>query len=184
MTTRRALGFVLVVGLVAALVVSIGAAPGVAASEDCETDVDRTLCIEEFAVSDEELVVGDTTEFTATVTNPGAETTTGVVLLYTAGPDNETNAYQLDRVTLEPNETRTISRAINASTPGTHTLQMTILDPATSQQLDASEPRSVEVYESTPARLGGPIDRTEIALVALVGSILGMGAIGYRYLGN
>lgn len=180
MTSRRVLGSAFAVGLALLLTASMVAGVGLAAEEDCESASEARLCIDDLSVSDDELLVGDEAEFTVTVSNHGEETNTAALLLYTAGPDNETDAYQMDRVTLDAGESESFTQAINASTPGTHGLRIALVDPTTGEQYDTSEIRTVEVREEAPAELGGPIDKTEIALVALVGSILGMVGLGYR----
>lgn len=180
MNSRRVLGSVVAVGLALLLTASMMAGVGLAAEEECESATDATLCIDDLSVSENELLVGDEAEFTVTITNHGEETATGVLLLYTAGPDNETDAYQMDRVTLDTGESESFTQAINASTPGAHGLRIALVDPTTGEQYDTSEIRTVEVREEAPAELGGPIDKTEIALVALVASILGMVGLGYR----
>ena len=140
------------------------------------------LCIQAFDVADDSLVVEESTSFSVTVQNTGSETATGVVLLHTAGPDDETNAYQMNRLTLEPNASETLTRDINATTPGEHVLQISVIDPTTSERVAVSERRRVTIHAEPPARLGGPIDRTELAVVALVGSLAGIGLLGSRQL--
>lgn len=182
MISRRTLDGLVVIGIAVFVVVTMVSGVGLAASEDCEAGAETTICIDDLTVSDDYLIMGEKGEFSLTITNHAEETKTVVPLLYTAGPDNETDAYQMEEVTLEPGASETVTQPIDATTPGTHGLRITLVDPATGERYDTSEIKTLEVREEAPAELGGPIDKTEIALVALVGSLLGLVALGYRQL--
>lgn len=183
MPIRQAHAICLVLVAVATL---LGAGFGAAASVECQPIEDRQLCITGFSVPEHALLVGQEEEdaFAVTVTNPDQESVTGVVMLYTASPENETNTYQMAEVTLAPGEERTLSRSINASTAGAHGLRVSVMDPESQEQFDISEVKTVEVREEPAPRLGGPIDRTEIALGALVLSVMGIMGLGYRQFGQ
>lgn len=102
--------------------------------------------------------------------------------MHTASPENETDVFELEETTLEPGEEHSFSQELNASTPGTHGLRLTLTEPSTRHVFDVSEIKTVEVLAEHPKRLGGPIDRSEIALGALVVSLLGILGLGYRKL--
>lgn len=170
-------------GLLIAGVVAF-AGGGVAQSTQCQPIEDRHLCLDEVTVEADQLVLGEQGEFSVTVRNEGNSTATGVVLLDTASPDNETNTYEVEELTLEPGASQTVSRDINASTPGTHGIRLWLIEPSTQHVYDVSEIKYLEVLEEHPKELGGPIDRTEIALGALLAAVLGMLALGYRQLGS
>ncbi|MFB6122469.1 MAG: CARDB domain-containing protein [Haloferacaceae archaeon] len=138
------------------------------------------IFIQSTTVSSSELVVGHSGTLDIRVTNNGTTSETVSVALIVSGPDNQTDAYELDRPTLGPGATTTITKQLNASTPGTHHLRVQLLDPDTAATYDTSRDITVTVLESPPARLGGPIDKTEIALGALVAALLGMGVLGWR----
>ena len=182
MDSRRSLYGLFVIGLSVVLIAAVASGVGLSATEGCETGQETTLCIDELTLSDDELVAGTEGQFSLTVTNYGEDTRTGILRLYTAGPDNETNVYNMQQVTLKPETSKTVTRPINASTPGTHGLRVTLVDPMSGERYDTSEIKTLEVREEPPAELGGPIDKTEIALVALVGSLIGLGVLGYRQL--
>jgi DUF971 family protein len=176
-----------VVGLtVLAVVLSVGSVGLVGTSAgqaaQCQPIEDRQLCLTEFTVSEAYLLQGSQGDFSVTVENTGNESATGVVLLRTASPANETNVYRVQQVTLDPGETETLSRSINATTLGTHGLRLSVVDPPTQRTYDWSEIQTIEVREDHPKQLGGPIDRTEIALVALLGSLCCLLGFGYRQL--
>jgi hypothetical protein len=106
-----------------------------------------------------------------------------VVFLYVLDPDNETRQFQLARQTLSSGESTTINQSLNATTPGRHGLQAELIDPSTGQRYDLSEPVTVDVRSDPPAGLGGPLDRSEFALGALVLAIAGLIGLGYRTFG-
>lgn len=169
-------GIVMVLSL---LVVGV-LAPAAAGASQCQPIEDRQLCIADLSVSADQVVIGEQAAFEATIENAGNESATGAVMLHTASPENETAVYRLERVTLAPGATTTVSRAINASTPGTHGLRISLTDPETGQVYDVSAIETVDILASHPAGLGGPIDRAEIALGALLLSLLGLLGLGYR----
>lgn len=184
MNVRRTLLYaILVVGiLVSGSLVFAGG--GASQTSECQPIEDRHLCLDELTVSSEQLVIGEQGEFSVTVVNEGNSSATGELTLNTAGPDNETNAYEVEELTLEPGETKTVSRAINTSTPGTHGLRLWLIEPSTQHVYDVSEIKTIEILEEHPKELGGPIDRTEIALGALLAAVLGMIYLGYRQLNS
>lgn len=180
MNVRRTLWLsMLVVGILVSgsLAFAVG---GAGQATQCEPIEDRQLCIDELTVDDDRLVLGEQGEFSVTVVNDGNSSATGTLLLNTAGPDNVTNAYEVTELTLEPGESQTVSKAINASTPGTHGLRLWLIEPSTQHVFDVSEIKTIEILEEHPKELGGPIDRTEIALGALLAAVLGMLFVGYR----
>lgn len=157
---------------------------GASQATQCQPVEDRQLCIESFSLSDDRIVVTEQGEFSVTVVNEGNVSTTGTVMLHTASPENETDVYQLDAVSLEPGGEQTLTRTINASTPGTHALRVTLSEASSRHVFDVSEIKTIEVLEDHPKELGGPIDRTEIALGALVGAVVGLLLLGYRELNS
>lgn len=165
------------------LILAVGGvyAQGTTMASDCQTIDEERLCIEEFTTPEEPLVQGEQSEFSLTVTNDGEVPATGVVMLHTVNPENETSAYQMNQITLDPGESETLTRPINASTPGTHGLRLSIVDPDTGEFYDISDIAVVEVLEEPPMQLGGPIDRTEIALAVLIVATLGVLGMGYRF---
>jgi len=177
---------IVTVALLGVLALSFGilgaAGTGAGQATDCQPNEDRQLCIEDFTVSEERIVTGETGEFTITVENNGTATATGRLLLHTSSPENETNVYRFEQLTLEAGEEHTISRKINATTPGTHGLRLTLSEPSTQHVFDVSTIKTVEVLAEHPEQLGGPIDRTEIALGALIASLIGILGLGYRML--
>lgn len=180
MNVRRAVGIFLLTFLIIGAGSVAFAGGGAGQSTQCQPINDRHLCIDDVTVGDERLVLGEQTEFSVTVRNEGNSSATGRLLLDTASPGNETNTYEVGDLTLSPGESRTVSRTINASTPGTHGIRLWLIDPSTQHLFDTSEIKYIEVLEEPPAELGGPIDRTEIALGALVVAVLSMILLGYR----
>lgn len=175
---------IVTVAFLGILVLSFGilgvAGAGASQANSCQPNGDRQLCISDFTVSNDQIVVGERSEFTITVRNNGSAPATGLLLLHTASPDNVTNVYRFEQFTLEPGEEHTVTRAINATTPGTHGLRLTLSEPSTEHVFDVSTIKTVEVLADHPNQLGGPIDRTEIALGALVVSLIGILGLGYR----
>lgn len=182
MTTRRVLGIgVLLTLLVLFLPLTLmGVGTSNAATAECQPINNQQLCIEAFSVSDDTLLTGKQGNLSITMTNPGIQNASGVLMLYHVNPANNTSVFQVDSVEVEPGTSETITQSMNASTVGTHGLRAAIVEPETQQPYDLSEIKTVEVRDEPPAELGGPIDRTEIALVALVGAILGILVLGYR----
>lgn len=145
---------------------------------------DANVTVQSVSVSEERLVAGESGTITATVTNAGDSAASVAVVLVTGGPNNRTAGYTLDRSTLAAGATKTITQPLNATTPGTHTLRIVVLNPETMTQYDVSRAVTITVLAEPPTRLGGPIDRTEVALVALVLSLGGIGIVGYRYVSD
>ncbi|MFB6109745.1 MAG: hypothetical protein ABEJ60_02570 [Halodesulfurarchaeum sp.] len=177
MNDRSAVASALVLFLLTGAIATGGAG---AAATDCREVNDQQLCIEELTVPAEYLLTGERGNFSITVTNPGNATATGIVMLHTVSPGNTTNVYRVDRVRLAPGERITLTRGLNASTVGVHGLRATIVEPETRRRYDVSGVETVRVREEPPTRLGGPIDRTEIALAALVGALSVLIGLGYR----
>jgi hypothetical protein len=164
----------------------LAVAPGIGATQasQCQPIEDRQVCITDFSLSDDQLVVGERGEFSVTLSNNGSGSVTGTLFVHTAGPSNETSAYRLTGIQINQGEQRTITRGINATTPGVHGFRMTVVESGTGHVFDVSEIKTIEILEDHPKELGGPIDRTELALGALVAAVLGMIALGYRQFGS
>ena len=96
----------------------------------------------------------------------------GGIALVVAGPDDETQTLELSRDagrrTLDSGESVTFDQRLNPETPGTHGLQVRLFGQDRSTRYDSSDALTVTVREPSPG-LGGPIDRAEVALGALVG---------------
>ena len=159
---------------------------GLAADSGYQQVENPDLQISEFTVTKDTVVVGDRIEegFSVTVTNNGSSNTTAVLMVYTANEENQTDSYRVPEFAIGPGESHTITRPLNASTPGTHGLRVAMVDPVTQQQYDVSDIKTVKVYEEPPKRVGGPIDRSEIALGALIASVLGMVGLVYHQYRN
>ena len=153
---------------------------GVAAQDTCTAADDRPVGIQDVSAPDTLVVDGEDGTVSITVENAGNQSKDVVVFLYVLDPDNETRQFQLARQTLSSGESTTIDQSLNATTPGRHGLQVELVDPSTGQRYDLSEPMTVDVRSDPPARLGGPLDRSEFALGALVLAILGLIGLGYR----
>ncbi|MFW6458453.1 MAG: hypothetical protein ACOCY6_03460 [Halodesulfurarchaeum sp.] len=177
MSRRWFLGLVFVMLAVTTLGVGVGTVAG--QPSDCEPVDDQQLCIDEFDTP-EQLVVNESVEFSLTLTNYGNESTTATVYLHTADPNNETADYELEEVTLDPDESTTLSRPIDASTPGVHGLRISVVGTESRDVFDVSDIATVEILEEHPPELGGPIDRTEIALGVLVLAMACIAGLGYR----
>ena len=171
-------------GALAALVVLLAAAlaagsvVGTDADSPCAADGERKLCLADVSTSTDRIVMGESATLTVTVKNEGDVAANGTVVLKVAGP-NGTNTYVLQEVRLEPGEETEISQRLDASTPGTHGLQIVVNDGAMSHRYDASEVITLEVVEESTV-LGGDLDAPDIALVALVGALSVIGVITYR----
>lgn len=154
----------------------LGAVP-VAGEPACTASNGQSVCLDWIEVSDDRLAAGESATLEATVRNADDEPANATVVLNTAGPDNVTNSYTLGRVRLAPGETHTISQSLDASTPGTHGLQVLVFDGDLSRRHDASTVRTLVV---TRGGLGGAVDRDEYALAALVGSVGVAAGLVYR----
>lgn len=152
------------------------AGPALAADGDACTGADG-VCLGDVTLSTDRLVAGETATLDATVHNAGDDAANVTVVLNTAGPDDATDSYTLRRTSLGPGETATLSQSLDASTPGTHGLQLVVYDGSLSRQYDTSTARTLTVEARG---LGGSLDRSEYALGALVGSLAVVGGIGYR----
>jgi|GEM_PF-1298112 len=179
MSTSTGLGVAVVV---VAAVLALTATGGVAAQEACRTIDGTQVCVESASLSDDWLVVGDRGEVSATVENTGNATASPLVILTVGSPNNETGVYRIGQPTLDPGESTTVSQPLDANTTGTHTFRIQTAHGASQQVYDTSESLTLDVREEPPTELGGPIDRTEIALVALALTLVGMVALGYRQL--
>ncbi|QLG26265.1 hypothetical protein HUG10_01340 [Halorarum halophilum] len=171
-------------GTLAVLVVLVAAAVaagGVAGADEgtCSANGERKLCLEDVSVSTERIVVGESATLSVTVRNAGDVAANGTVVLKVAGPVNGTDTYALSEDRLEPGEEVEVTQRLDASTPGTHGLQVVLNDGAMTHRYDASEVRTLEVEERS-AGLGGPIDAPEYALLALLGSLSVLGVVVYR----
>ena len=167
---------VLVVFLAATLAAgSVAGADGAA----CTADGERKLCLADVSVSTERLAPGESATLTVTVRNEGEVAANGSVVLKVASPANETNAYTIHEGRLDPGEEMEVTQQLDASTPGTHGLQVVVNDPAMTHQYDASEVVTLQV-ESQSGYLGGDVDASDVALVGLVGSLSVVGVIVYR----
>lgn len=155
---------------------AVGGAVG-ATTASCEANGPQQLCLTEASLDDDSLTAGESAELTLTVENVGEERATAVVVLNVAGPNNETDSYELRRKSLDPGETLTVTQSIDASTPGTHALQGIVYDDGLSHRYDASDPMTVTVERQG---LGGSIDTPEFALAALIGSLAVVAGLIYR----
>ncbi|MFC7136504.1 hypothetical protein ACFQRB_08190 [Halobaculum litoreum] len=99
------------------------------------------------------------------------------MVLNVASPDNETDSYELRKRSLAPGETLTVTQAVDATTVGSHAMQVLVYSDGYAHRYDASEPMTVAVEAKG---LGGPIDAPDYALAALVASVGVLGAIVYR----
>ena len=171
-------------GTLAVLVVLLTAtlaAGSVAGADDvaCTADGERKLCLADVSVSTDRMTAGESATLTVTVGNVGEVAANGTVVLKVAGPVNGTDTYALSEDRLAPGEEIEVTQRLDASTPGTHGLQVVLNDGAMTHRYDASEIRTLEVEERS-AGFGGPIDAPEYALLALLGSLSVLGAVVYR----
>ncbi|ESP88353.1 hypothetical protein [Candidatus Halobonum tyrrellensis] len=153
------------------------AGPALAADAGCTATDGEPVCLDGVSVSDERLAKGESATLEATVRNAGETPANATVVLNTAGPDNVTRSFTLGRVRLAPGETRTVTQPIDASTPGSHGLQLLVFDGSGARTYDSSAVLTVAVTERG---LGGALDRSEYALGALVGAVAVVGGLGYR----
>ncbi|MFC7068041.1 hypothetical protein [Halobaculum lipolyticum] len=166
-----------VVLFVAALLITPAVGAVGAQSGACQADGARKLCLVDAGVETDSIVAGQSTELSATVENVGEERATALVLLNVASPSDETNSYELRSRSLAPGETLTVTQEVDASTVGTHAMQVIVYSDGYEHRYDASEPMSVTVEAKG---LGGPIDAPDYALGALVGSLAVAGGVVYR----
>lgn len=172
-------------GTVAVLIVLLTAAlaAGSVAGADaaaCTADGERKLCLTDVTVSTDRMAVGESATLDITVRNDGEAAANATVVLNTLDPNNVTESYTLREGRLEPGEELTVSQPLDASTPGTHGLQVLVFDGAIEHRYDASEVKTLHVEEQS-TRLGGQFDTPDIALVALIGSLAVLGGMVYRY---
>ncbi|QLG63160.1 CARDB domain-containing protein [Halorarum salinum] len=146
----------------------------------CAADGDRKLCLADVHLSTDRIAAGDSATLEITVGNEGDAAANASVVMNTVDPENVTESYTLREERLEPGEELTVSQRLDASTVGTHGLQVLVFDGAIDHRYDASEVRILEV-EPRSDGLGGSVDRAEYALVALLGSLGVAGVIVYRY---
>ncbi|WP_137284624.1 COG1361 family protein [Halorussus salinisoli] len=161
-------------------------APGTAitANDSCSTVDSAKVCVKGFSVTKNTLLTGEQAKLLVTVENSGSEPATVLVTLNTAGPNNTTGVFPIGEHTLLPGENKTITQTLNGSSPGTHGFRVLVTEADTDKRFDTSEIATIEVRTDPPTRLGGPIDRTEVALVALVLSIAGIVGLGYHQFTN
>lgn len=152
--------------VVLTFVLAAGSALG--AERECTAADGRTVCLEDVRLSADRLVRGETATLEATVRNAGDAPANATVVLNTVDPNDTVDSYTLGRVSLAPGESRTVRQPLDASTPGTHGVQLLVVDGNGSHRYDASTVRTIAVAERG---LGGTLDRTEYALGALVGSV-------------
>lgn len=167
---------VLVVLLAAALAAGSVTGTGDAA---CTADGERKLCLADVSVSTDRMTAGESATLTVAVRNEGEVAANGTIVLKVAGPVNGTDTYALSEDRLAPGEEIEISQRLDASTPGTHGLQVVLNDGAMTHRYDASEVKTLRVEERS-AGLGGPFDAPEYALVALLGLLSVFGVVVYR----
>ena len=165
---RRAVGGVVAVAVVVAVALTLAAGPALGAERKCTAADGRKVCLDDVRLSADGLVRGETATLEATVRNAGDAPANVTVVLNTVGPNDTVDTYTLGRTRLAPGETRTVSQSLDASTPGTHGVQLLVVDADGSHRYDASAVRTIVVAERG---LGGALDRSEYALGALVGSV-------------
>jgi len=176
--------YAVMLGVVVLLATVAVAGPTSAQSaEECQEIEDRQVCIQDVSAPGS-LVIGDEPgNLSVTVENMGSTNATSVVILYLERPNaNESEQIELARPLLVGGESTTITQSLNASTEGTHRLQIGLIDEQTIERYDLSEVFTIEVRTEPEPGLGGPIDRTEIALAALVVSVLAIAGLGYYQL--
>ncbi|WP_459194975.1 hypothetical protein [Halosimplex sp. J119] len=184
MSTRDGFGIALIIAAVAlAAFVGVGAAQdGTATQDECRVVNGSQVCVTDLSVSKDPLVAGNSGEVTATIENVGNRTASPVVVLNVVHPGNDTGVFAIGEPAIEPGASTSVSQPLDANTTGTHGFQVQLVDRQTRGLYDTSDPVTVEVVDEVPARLGGPVDRVEIALLALVVALVGMGAVAYRQL--
>ncbi|MFB6177176.1 MAG: hypothetical protein ABEI99_08570 [Halobaculum sp.] len=168
-------GTLAVLLLVTAL--GIAVAPAVAGAQDtveCKPLNGTQFCFESTSIDETKLEKGQQSEISTTIRNTGDERASVRVILNTVGPNNETESFVLGTPTLAPNESVTITQSVGARTPGTHGLQVRLVQANGSFVYDSSKIVTVQVIGDR-TRLGGELDTPEFALIALIGSLAGMG---------
>ncbi|MCU4717141.1 COG1361 family protein [Halapricum hydrolyticum] len=175
MDTRRTLVLLLALSAIGLVAHGTIAQPG----QDCQPVDDRQVCIQDASAPDTLIINGDNEDLSITIENVGSTNSTAIVMLDVERPDNSTARYQLEEPTLAPGETATVTQPLNATTEGTHLLQVAVVDDQ-SLQIYETKTLSVEVRTEPAPGLGGPIDRVEIALAALIVALLGIAALAYR----
>lgn len=167
--------------LLGVLALAVLAVPA-AGTPSCSTVDGQKVCITDVSVSAEELSPDESGEVSVTIRNEGNQTTKFRVQLVVASPDNETTALELDRPeadrTLDPGESVTFTQPIDPETVGTHALQFRLVTPDRQSRFDATDPVTIQVTEPDVG-LGGRIDRTELALGALIGALVVMGYLAF-----
>lgn len=178
----RRVAFISALGMVLAVVIAISAGGAPTQSvEECQSIENKQVCIEEVSGPDS-LVVGERGNISITLDNRGSEDATSVLMLYIERPNTNTSEQiEIGRPSIQAGETATVTQTLNASTPGTHRIQFGAIDQETIQRYHLSEVTTIEVRTEPATGLGGPIDRTEIALGLFVLSLVGMSAVGYRW---
>ncbi|WP_135855065.1 hypothetical protein [Halorussus salinus] len=141
------------------------------AEKSCTTENSSKVCVNDLSVSPGMLLVGEKGNISVVLENKGSEPVSAVVTLNTAGPNNTTSIYQLGKPTLMPGETRTVSTSLNGSTPGIHGFRVLVSDADSGKVYGTSEIETIEVRSEPPVELGGPFDRSEFALFALLFSV-------------
>jgi hypothetical protein len=178
MLSRTSVAVVVALTLATASFGAVSLASG--ADADCSAVEDRQVCVQEFSAPETLLIDGENGTVSITAENVGSVEAGVLVVLNTRDPNNETSSFALAEETLAPGESTTVTQPLNATTPGTHGLRAVLADSSTNRQYDTSESVFLDVRSEPTPGLGGPIDRTEIALVALLAAIVGMAALGTR----
>lgn len=177
---ERRSGTLAVLVVIAAL--AVAGAPTLAGAQEtaeCRATNGTQVCVEELSVTDDTLETGQQGEISVTVRNVGNETASVRVILNTVDPNNETGSFILDERTLDPEESITITEQLGARTPGTHALQVRLLQQNGTFRYDSSEIVTIDIVKDR-TRLGGEIDEPDFALLALLGSLAGMGYLVVR----
>jgi hypothetical protein len=180
MSSRTVIAVVVTVALATASFGAVSLASGASADADCSAVEDRQVCLQEFSAPETLLIDGENGTVSITAENVGSVEAGVLVVLNTRDPNNETSSFALAEETLAPGESTTVTQPLNATTPGTHGLRAVLVDTSTNRQYDTSESVFLDVRSEPAPGLGGPIDRTEIALVAFLAAIVGMVALGMR----
>ena len=154
---------------------AVGAAGATQAS--CQANGAQQLCLTDVSLDKTTMAAGESAHLSVTVENVGDARATGVVVLNVASPNNETDSYELRSRSLDTGETYTFTQSVDASTPGTHAMQVIVYSDGFSHRYDASEPMTVTVERQG---LGGAIDAPEYALAALVVAVGVVAGMVYR----
>lgn len=179
MNVRTWVGVVSVVGCVVMLSLT-GVASPQGQSVECQSVGETQVCIEEFDVQKNTLLVGEETEFVLTLDNVGERNaTTNVVMFHDQPGDLEPRVIDFGELRVGAGETRTVRQGLNASTVGTHRIQIEVLEADTLQSYHRSAPETLEIREELPA-----IDRATVAMTVLLLALAGLALLGYRELGE